>query len=432
MSVRVGIVGGGLAGLSTAFYLTKYFKSEELEITIFEAAPGFGGRFNSWQLPEFPYPVDNAQHLITGSCHNSLDFFGELLPHQLKGPEGFYLEDQTELPAVTLPWSMGLFKLFKRWAGSYLKALYGGWKILCLPADSPAAYDHLQQWLELNQPAALREIFWSNFIGSVFNTSPRKINFEFFQQWFGQAVLNDTDGLKLYFFRESLKTVVGQLVEQLEATGIKLLTGCRISRIRPDQRMIEAATGQHFNYHRLILALPPPSLQKLLSPLSYSKTLSESLESFSASPIISVHYRLDSDPRVVSPMLLETGVFDWLFSHSPNRPGEGYLQLLKSNADDLLTEPGEAIARQGLQQLESLGLLNFQKVTNYRVIKNPRATYLRPPGQQCSPVGNDLGFKNIYLAGDWTVPDWPATIEAAISSGKSVARRLADQLDKLK
>ncbi|HYZ32901.1 MAG TPA: FAD-dependent oxidoreductase, partial [Crenalkalicoccus sp.] len=57
-----------------------------------------------------------------------------------------------------------------------------------------------------------------------------------------------------------------------------------------------------------------------------------------------------------------------------------------------------------------------------RVVKERRATPRHTPGPPLRP--RRLSLANLALAGDWTLPALPATIEAAVESGRAAARAL--------
>src|SRR5437763_8852442 len=67
----VGIIGGGLAGLSAACALS----SSGFRVTLFERRPFLGGRASSYEHPGTGEVVDNCQHVLFGSCTNLIAFY---------------------------------------------------------------------------------------------------------------------------------------------------------------------------------------------------------------------------------------------------------------------------------------------------------------------------------------------------------------------
>src|SRR5689334_12636367 len=70
-NARVGIVGGGIAGLSAACALA----DAGFQVTVFERRPFVGGRASSYEHPGTGEVVDNCQHVLLGCCTNLLDFY---------------------------------------------------------------------------------------------------------------------------------------------------------------------------------------------------------------------------------------------------------------------------------------------------------------------------------------------------------------------
>src|SRR5438477_8262986 len=70
----VGIVGGGLAGLSAGCVLL----DSGYRVTVFERRPYLGGRASSYQHPGTGEVVDNCQHVLLGCCTNLIDFYRRL------------------------------------------------------------------------------------------------------------------------------------------------------------------------------------------------------------------------------------------------------------------------------------------------------------------------------------------------------------------
>src|SRR6516164_5493075 len=70
----VGIIGGGLAGLSAACALA----DAGYHVELFERRPYLGGRASSYELPATGEVVDNCQHVLLGCCTNLIDFYKRL------------------------------------------------------------------------------------------------------------------------------------------------------------------------------------------------------------------------------------------------------------------------------------------------------------------------------------------------------------------
>src|SRR5277367_5858321 len=69
-SQSVLVIGGGLAGLSSAVALA----DAGLQVRLFEKRPHLGGRATSYSLPDGS-EVDNCQHVTLGCCTNLAEFY---------------------------------------------------------------------------------------------------------------------------------------------------------------------------------------------------------------------------------------------------------------------------------------------------------------------------------------------------------------------
>src|SRR6059058_4890335 len=67
----VGVVGGGLAGLSAACALA----DTGFKVMLFERRPFLGGRASSYEHPGTGEIVDNCQHVLLGCCTNLIEFY---------------------------------------------------------------------------------------------------------------------------------------------------------------------------------------------------------------------------------------------------------------------------------------------------------------------------------------------------------------------
>ena len=69
-SQSVLVIGGGLAGLSSAVALAE----AGCRVRLLEKRPHLGGRATSYTLPDGS-EVDNCQHVTLGCCTNFADFY---------------------------------------------------------------------------------------------------------------------------------------------------------------------------------------------------------------------------------------------------------------------------------------------------------------------------------------------------------------------
>src|SRR5271155_5559344 len=72
-SKRILVLGGGLAGLSSALTLAE----AGYRVELVERKPHLGGRAASYLLPDGEH-VDNCQHVTMACCTNLEDFYGRI------------------------------------------------------------------------------------------------------------------------------------------------------------------------------------------------------------------------------------------------------------------------------------------------------------------------------------------------------------------
>jgi len=60
---------------------------------------------------------------------------------------------------------------------------------------------------------------------------------------------------------------------------------------------------------------------------------------------------------------------------------------------------------------------------DFTVTRQPQATFRAVPGTQRLRPGPQTALPGLYLAGAWTDTGWPATMEGAVRSGITAARR---------
>ena len=132
-------------------------------------------------------------------------------------------------------------------------------------------------------------------------------------------------------------------------------------------------------------------------------------------PIATVYLQFDRHTRLDFPLLNLDGPFgQWVVDR-----GDGLLACVLSGHGDWerLDDAGLATALQGELQLDG-------QAAWYKVIREKRATFSCRP--QLPRPGQQTAERGLWLAGDYTWGDYPATLEGAVRSGVAAARGLLD------
>jgi squalene-associated FAD-dependent desaturase len=155
----------------------------------------------------------------------------------------------------------------------------------------------------------------------------------------------------------------------------------------------------------VVLAVPPRPAASLLPGL---KTPNK----FRA--IVNAHFRFDPPPSAPPILGVVGGLVEWLFAF-PQR-----LSVTISNGDRLVDMPREELAQAIWQDVcKAAGVQG--ELPPWQIVRERRATFEATPEQNALRPGAPTGFKNLFLAGDWTDTGLPATIEGSVRSGDRAA-----------
>jgi zeta-carotene desaturase len=95
-----------------------------------------------------------------------------------------------------------------------------------------------------------------------------------------------------------------------------------------------------------------------------------------------------------------------------------YLQLVISASYDLVPKSRQEIIDLCRGELaDVLPATREAVLEKATVIKEINATFSPGPGVDRWRPPQDIGVKNLFLAGDWTRTGWPSTMEGAVRSG---------------
>src|SRR5690606_25510991 len=126
------------------------------------------------------------------------------------------------------------------------------------------------------------------------------------------------------------------------------------------------------------------------------------------------------------PMLgLSGGAAQWLFDRGAIAGQHGMLAAVISARARNALASHDALARRVLAEIAAVHP-DLGPARWYQVIEEKRATFTCTPGLKRADA--ITAVPRLFLAGDYTEPDYPATIEAAVRSGLRCAEAAQEAL----
>ena len=408
MAQNVAVVGAGYAGLSAAVSLTQ----RGIPVTVFESGPLPGGRAR--RVTTGGRTLDNGQHILVGAYSALLGMMRTVgadpdklllrLPLELRYAEGFRLKAPA-LPAplhlaVALMTANGLGWGERVGAVSFMQAM----KKKGFRVEEHVSVATLMQ--AHGQAGTIGKFLWYPLCISALNTLPQFASANAFL-----AVLRDSLGglrsaSELLMPRVDLTALFPEpAAAWLAGHGSEVRCGSLVRGLEPLRKA----------FTKVIVAVGPHQLESLLPQLAGGYTYQ---------PIYTVYLKFPPHVKLELPMLgLSDGVVQWVFDRA-QLGGEPGLPacIISAQGDHQQMDHTELTETCHRELSAALGTLPKPEWT--QVIAEKRATIT------CSPdakrPGPETGLEGVLLAGDYTHPEYPPTLEAAVLSGIRAAMQVPD------
>ncbi len=481
---QVIVVGGGLAGCTTALALAR----SGVQVTLIEAKNRLGGRAGSYVDRTSGQTVDYCQHVGMNCCTNLqqlIQWLGQADDWERCDRLYFYGPDGRRQCLKALPWlpaPLHLASWLWSWPGlSWIDrlAIARGMQAidrLQLPRweDSDGADDenqqHLdelsaQQWLrEQAQPQRAIERFWNTIIVSALGEEIDRVSLAAVAKVFQDGFLRHRDAFHLLIPRLPLNVLFGErMVSALQDAKVRILLGQSVNRLRWNAdrcASVDLDNGQSIACDFLVMATPWHAVPELIhdTPLESLNKAASGAAQLKPSPITGVHTWWDKAWLPTPHAVIVGRLCQWVFPHvdaftekdaqatpaqSPtgtpaqtlqttevdNRDrqtqasdGSTYYQVVISASRSLPRGDSDAMRRLIAADLQLVFPSSRKaKLLRIRTVTDPQAVYSIEPGMGQSRVPAGRVFGNLTFAGDWVQTGWPATMEGAILSGMRAA-----------
>ncbi len=429
---HVVVIGAGMAGMGAAVNLA----AQGIQVTLLDAAAQTGGRARSVAI-EFGsqvHQLDNGQHIMLGAYRETLKLLASVgvqekdaflrVPLSLDVRAGkqtaFKLNAPSCLPAPLnqligflccqgLHWSerVAVIKFMLRLKNSHYQ----------IADDAPLA-----NFLHINQQSSnVTTMLWEPLCLAALNTPINIASSRIFLN-----VLRDTFNSKKADSDFLLpKLDLSQLFSQpiaryLNANNAKVLHNKRVKSITPNANGYSVSTKEEsFEASHVIVAMSPVRLRNVIGDLPKLSNLAEQTDSYDYQPIYTIYLQYPRNTTLSAPMLgLTGGLSQWVFDRGILCKQHGLMAVIISAEGKHQDITQEELALKVAQELKA-AFPQLDKPLWHKVIAEKRATFScnvnLPRPAHITP------YPHLYLAGDYTYADYPATIEGAVRSGINAA-----------
>jgi protoporphyrinogen oxidase len=210
------------------------------------------------------------------------------------------------------------------------------------------------------------------------------------------------------------------IASYLNANGTKIELNQRVKSITPNANgyTVTAKAGT-FQASHVIVAMSPVRLRNVIADLPKLDLIAKQTESYEYQPIYTIYLQYARDATLAAPMLgLADSLSQYVFDRGILCGQKGLMAVIISAEGEHQKLTQDELALQVAKELQA-AFPQLAKPLWHKVIAEKRATF------SCNvnlprPV-HATPYPNLYLAGDYTYANYPATIEGAVRSGVACA-----------
>ncbi len=438
---HVVVIGGGMAGLAASSLLA----SRGIKVTLLEAAQHLGGRARSVAIEYNSQVVqlDNGQHIMLGAYTETLKLLARIgvkekdaflrIPLSLdirdKHQTAFKLSTPTFLPAP-------INQLF-----GFLNCVGFSWGERFSVIQFMLTLKKSQYQLQIDQPLAdfllnhqqsanVIKLLWEPLCLAALNTPVKTASSKVFLNVLRDSFKSKTSSDFLLPTLDLSQLFSQPSAHYLKQKGAEVVLNQRVKSIKASSNGYTVFTKEsttkeaQFKASHVIVAMSPVRLRNVLIDLPKLTHVAEQTEHYQYQPIYTIYLQYARDITLSAPMLGLTGTLSqWVFDRGILCGQSGLMAVIISAVGKHQQYTQDALALRVAQEMRD----NFPQLIKplwHKVIAEKRATF------SCSVnlprPAHVTPYPHLYLAGDYTYADYPATIEGAVRSGVACAEMVCN------
>ncbi|MBI1397628.1 MAG: NAD(P)-binding protein [Betaproteobacteria bacterium] len=425
----VVIVGGGWAGMQAAAVLSR----AGVPVTVCEGGPVLGGRARRVRFGNVS--LDNGQHLMLGAYRETLGAIAECGAGQ-PGLDRRRLRLETcDGARIVCPALPSPFHLVAALAGAKGLSVADKWAALRMMASlrasgfqlpDPVSVERLLR--DFRQPAGVRRTLWDPLCVAALNTEPGKADARIFLNVLRDSLAGARAASDLVFAKTDLSAIFPEPAARVvrdRGNAVALTTTVRAIDVSTSGFDVTTSRGRLSCTH-VICATDPARAPLLLDGLPDMQRITERIAGMRHESIVTVYLAYDPPIRLPGPMIGDpAGPAQWFFDRDALNGQKGWLAGVISAADGWHARDRAELARSVGRQCQRAFGHRRQPVASH-VVTERRATFACEPGLERPGVRTPL--PRLFLAGDYTEPEYPATLESAVRSGTRSAEAILETL----
>ncbi|MEB3333722.1 MAG: 15-cis-phytoene desaturase [Cyanobacteriota bacterium] len=453
--MRVAIAGAGLAGLSCAKYLCDAGHSP----VVYEARDVLGGKVAAWQDGDGDW-YETGLHIFFGAYRNMRQLFAELgIEDRLQWKSHSMIFNQREVPGT-----------YSRFDFPDLPAPLNGVAAILSNNDMLTWPEKISFGLGL-VPAMLRgqayvedcdRYSWTEWLN--LHNIPERVNDEVFLamskalNFIGPDEISSTvvltalnrflqekDGSRMAFLDGNPpQRLCAPMVAYIHDHGgeVVLKQPLKSIALHGDGTVASFQMGGRQGGEQTVVAdayvsaLPVDPLKRLLPDAWKDLPYFSKLSGLNGVPVINIHLWFDRKLTEIDHLLFSRSDLLSVYADMSNTcreyadPDRSMLELVFAPAKDWIGRSDSDIVAATMEELKRLFPQHFDAdnpaiLRKSIVVKTPLSVYKTVPGCQELRPEQTSPIKNFFLAGDYTMQRYLASMEGAVLSGKLCAQAIS-------